>query len=485
MNNRDLETVEQLQNENRELREENNHLRKELENKDSEIEKIKEKNEELKEENQRLRQEIYGFKASKKGKKSREAGKKENSAPKKRGPPVGHKGTSRKKPERADKTIVLEFDACPHCGGELKILDEVRERYEEEIVPVPLFIIRYIILQGYCKKCDKVVYPEVPEVIGNRHFGIQFMLFVVYLRYGMNLPENKIAKILNDIYDAGVSEGTIVNYLKKAAEIFGAEYQRIKQQMREAKYCHYDDTGQRIDGENRWLWTFVSDEAALYYTSKNRGKKVVIKVLGEDYDGVTVQDFYPSYDGAPGRKQKCWAHILRDARELVEKKKPPPEALEFYEGLSQIYRDARETEKGLKTEEERGSAYAEYVKRLEKFVKGEKEGEGEEERKDEEEGAKEKWKHYEVKKLAKRALKYRHELFTFILVPGIESTNNTAERALRPCVRQRKIWGCHRTEQGARNRDIMMSVLETMKIKKKDFFVQGKEYILSKLTQKR
>jgi hypothetical protein len=52
-------------------------------------------------------------------------------------------------------------------------------------------------------------------------------------------------------------------------------------------------------------------------------------------------------------------------------------------------------------------------------------------------------------------------------------------------VRQRKIWGCHRTEQGARNRDIMMSVLETMKIKKKDFFVQGKEYILSKLTQKR
>ncbi|MHC1567491.1 MAG: hypothetical protein ACXQT5_03595 [Candidatus Syntropharchaeia archaeon] len=39
-------------------------------------------------------------------------------------------------------------------------------RYEEEIIPIPLFVIRYIIKQGYCKHCDKVVYPEVPETIG-------------------------------------------------------------------------------------------------------------------------------------------------------------------------------------------------------------------------------------------------------------------------------------------------------------------------------
>jgi len=33
---------------------------------------------------------------------------------------------------------------------------------------------------------------------------------------------------------------------------------------------------------------------------------------------------------------------LNDARELVEKKQPPPESLEFYEGLSKIYKDAME-----------------------------------------------------------------------------------------------------------------------------------------------
>ena len=127
-----------------------------------------------------------------------------------------------------------------------------------------------------------------------------------------------------------------------------------------------------------------SKEAVLYLTSKNRGKKVVIKVLGEDYDGVSGQDFYPSFDGAPGRKQKCWAHLLDDARELVEKKHPPPESLEFYEGLLQIFEDAKEVVERLETEEERSRVYAEFVDRLEKFVT-----------------RKGKWNHHAVKKLAK------------------------------------------------------------------------------------
>lgn len=234
--------------------------------------------------------------------------------------------------------------------------------------------------------------------------------------------------------------------------------------MRESRICNYDDTGQRVEGRNRWLWAFVSKDMVLYLTSKNRGKKVVIKVLGEDYDGVSGQDFYPSFDGAPGKKQKCWAHLLDDARQLVERKQPPPESLEFYDGLLQIFKDAKEAEKGL-TEEERSRVYAEFVERLEKFVT-----------------QKGKWKHHAVKRLEKRVLKYKHELFTFILVPSVEPTNNVAERALRPGVRQRKIWGCFRTEKGAKSRDIMMSVIGTMKIQKKDFFTHGKEYILSKLS---
>jgi len=232
--------------------------------------------------------------------------------------------------------------------------------------------------------------------------------------------------------------------------------------MKEMDRCHYDDTGQRVDGENRWLWVFINNEAVLYHTSKSRSKKVVVEILGEDYDGVTVQDFYPSFDGAPGRKQKCWSHLIRAARDLAEKKQPPPQANELYQGFQKIYHEAKECAKNLRTEdEERKKAHRRFVNRLKIFAK------------------RDDWQHCDVKRLANRALKYRHELFTFLLVPGVEPTNNIAERALRPCVRQRKISGCHRTEKGATNRDILMSVMGTMTLQGKDFLETGREYVLS------
>jgi len=252
---------------------------------------------------------------------------------------------------------------------------------------------------------------------------------------------------------------------KRAAKLFGSEYDRIKQDMKR-KNCQYDDTGQRVNGENRWLWIFISKEAALYYTNNSRSKNVVYEILGEDYNRVTVQDFYPSYDGAPGLKQKCWSHLIRAARDLTEKKNPVDGATEFCDGLKQIYHDAKEIGDMFNvspvTPEERSTEYAEFVQRLSTFACMD-------------------WKQHDLKRLAKRALKYRHELFTFIHVPNIEPTNNRSERALRPCVRQRKIWGCHRTAEGAINRDIIMSVLETMKLQNKEFLHYGREYVLNHL----
>jgi transposase len=457
-----------LKRESEKLREEISQLRKAIDEKDALIKDLQEQIAALKEENQALRQELFGHKRTKGNKKGSAPGSAAHE-PKKRGPPFGHPGSSRKKPEaeRVDKTVVLRLEACPCCGGVLKEVGTVRERYEEEIVPIPLLVIRYLIKGGYCVRCGKVVYPEVPETIGNRHFGVHFLLYVAYLRYIMHLPENKIATLLNDTYDARISVGTVVAYLQQAAELFGDDYRRLKKELRDARICHYDDTGQRVNGENRWLWTFLTKEAVLYLTRRNRGKNVVIEVLGEDYDGVSTQDFYPSFDGAPGRKQKCWSHLLVAARKLVEQKKPPPRSCEFYKGLAQIYEDAKAMERTLTSAEDRERAFAELVGRLERFAT--------------QEGI---WEHHRLKTLAKRALKYSRELFTFIICPGVEPTNNAAERVLRPRVRQRKIWGCFRTDQGAENADIMMSTLETMRKQQQDFFIHGKAYILRKLSQK-
>ena len=76
----------------------------------------------------------------------------------------------------------------------------------------------------------------------------------------------------------------------------------------------------------------------------------------------------------------------------------------------------------------------------------------------------------------------RHEepwLFTFLHCPGIEATNNAAERALRPAVVARKTWGGNRTENGANTQQILISLLATCRQQGKDSFEQIIELFLA------
>src|SRR6266704_6901615 len=65
------------------------------------------------------------------------------------------------------------------------------------------------------------------------------------------------------------------------------------------------------------------------------------------------------------------------------------------------------------------------------------------------------------RRLRKHLWRERPYLFTFLYCPGLEATNNAAERALRPLVVARKNWGGNRTEKGARAQAVLTSILQT------------------------
>ena len=68
---------------------------------------------------------------------------------------------------------------------------------------------------------------------------------------------------------------------------------------------------------------------------------------------------------------------------------------------------------------------------------------------------------------------YRDQWFTFVWNKGVESTNNIAERGLRPSVVMRKITGGNRSPIGSRNHEVIMSVMGTWEKQDKDFFEEG------------
>ena len=83
-------------------------------------------------------------------------------------------------------------------------------------------------------------------------------------------------------------------------------------------------------------------------------------------------------------------------------------------------------------------------------------------------------------KLQERITRYRDELLTCLRYDDVLPENNTAERALRPQVVMRKIFGGSRSLEGAKTHEVNTSVIDTKLKQNRNFF----EVMLPLLTER-
>ena len=68
-----------------------------------------------------------------------------------------------------------------------------------------------------------------------------------------------------------------------------------------------DETVWREDGDNGYVWATSTPTGCRYYEfALSRGGAVAEHILGADFHGTWVTDFYA------GPHQRCWVHLLRD-----------------------------------------------------------------------------------------------------------------------------------------------------------------------------
>ena len=353
----------------------------------------------------------------------------------------GHEGYARHIPERIDFIKKAAIKRCPDCEGKLSNIQEIRERYVEDIPEVRTIITKYEIERRYCKHCKKIVEAEVKDALPNARFGLRSMLFIAFLKLGMRMPSKKILELMKTTYNLRISDGEIYKILEQLSNAFGPHYKELEKRMKDAAVKHIDETSWRIDGKNNWLWIFINKEIALYVVNKHRSSKVPMKILGNQEGNVLVSDGYSAYTTlckvAKCGHQLCWAHILRNAKSLAE---------DFHEGkyillrLKDIYNQAKSFDH---------KATEEQVERLQKRINF---------------LATKMYKHTKVDKFAKSLCRNQENLFRFASNPEIESTNNRAERGLRHAVLIRKISNGSRSKNGAEITCKLLSVMETMKL---------------------
>jgi len=356
------------------------------------------------------------------------------------GRPVGHEGTTRKMPA-PDKTVVALKEKCDDCGLQLGEPAGFVTRVIEEIPLPQKAVVTEFKLGFYVCECGKhnlATHRDCPE---EGVFGYRAMAQVALLKYVGRMPCKLVCDALERDYGLRITPATVLAINSRVSDAFEARYKATVKRVRGASVVYADETGLRVAGVNYWLWIFVTDSEVLVVIRQSRAIKVLREVLGKKFAGIIVCDGHKSYSNFTQRIQRCWAHLLREAKHASEK---TVEAMQLYETLCKLFEKLTEALTKNHSFDERKRLRRNARQTLLRLCRL-------------------KWKN----KHALKAVTYlrnglKHWL-TFVIEDGVEPTNNRAERALREHVVLRKIIGGLRNQRGARSHEVITTILATWK----------------------
>ncbi len=370
----------------------------------------------------------------------------------------GHKAYTRHVPARIDHIKEHNLSRCPHCRTKLGETQEIRKRHVTDIqIVTKVKNTQHNIHRKYCPKCKKIVEPVVPNVLPHARFGLNLMLFVMYLRLGLRLPGNKVCEFLSTMYNLSISEGEIVHILKQLVIAFGPYYSHLEKMVKIARVKHTDSTSWRVNGKNYFAWVFIVAGVVLYKIRKRNNSRVPLSVFGTKQKGMTLVIDRHSALRALAEKagfflQLCWSHILEDSKDLA--KNFGAEGKYVHRKLKEIYEMALCFE---------GKGEQEHVDALKAEIFA---------------LTLRHYKHSTVRKFTHNLWKRDIDsLFHFVTDPDVDPTNNISERELRHLVIIKKISNGSRSARGAHATAMLLSVIQSLRMNKKNP-LQGMQDIL-------
>ena len=352
--------------------------------------------------------------------------------------------------------VAVAEPACPRCGDEL-----VAERIEEaSVTDLPAAarprVTLYRVAVRRCRGCGATVRGRHPELAPDQRgatahrLGPRVMAAAHHLHYGLGVPVRKLPGVFKLLAGLSVTQGAITqDALRRAAGVVGTAYRKLRDGVRDAPFVHTDDTGWRVGGEPSWLMVFETDAATVYQVRPRHRNEEVRELVPADYAGVMIADRGKSYDAkelAGVRQQKCLSHVLRSLSQVLEEKSG--KARWFATRLKVLLKQAL----ALWHEGRAGPTpdFAARAQRLRREITD----------------------HIRDRVLSDRdnqrlldELGRHHDagsLVRFLDEPGIEPTNNRAERALRPAVIARKVSQCTKGVSGTTAFEVWTSVLRTL-----------------------
>lgn len=403
--------------------------------------------------------------AQRKSRRKNKKGSKRN-----RGGQPGHVGTTRKKapPEDVGDTLKYIADGCERCGQSFDRTESVRVVAEHQVWDIlvgPMTVTEHHSCGVSCSCCGAETVEPIPAGVPRSNFGPNVTALISYLVGNCRMSRRKVRQMLSEIFQLDISLGAISECEKRVADAIEPAVEELRESALSAPIKHMDLTGWAEGGERRQILTVVTESAVVFWILDDGGRVTLQSAIGEP-DGVLISDRGTVFDHWPiEQRQACLAHIKRAFEAMAGRKASSAIGRDLGALLDLVFHVWHEHKEGegldqgtLKTWQ---ATFTEQLAEL--LVTGVE------------------TPHKKTSGTCQRLFRQLPMLFTFLSTPGVEPTNNAAERALRHFV----IWSntCYgsQSKRGSRFAADIMSVVETLRTHGRSVFDYLRRAILAGL----
>jgi transposase len=341
-------------------------------------------------------------------------------------------------PEQVTGFETYTLDACPGCGGSLRLNPtQPRVVQQIDIGTTPLTIEQHTCPEYWCDCCQKPFWaPMPPKIVHGGLVGPHLTALIAFMKGVCHASFSTIRLFLRDCVGVTLARSTLANTIDKVSRALDGPYEELLRLLPEEAVLNIDETGHKCNKELWWTWCLRAELYMIFKIDPHRSADVLMDLLGRQFQGTIGCDYFSAYRRYMREcditVQFCLAHLIRDVKFLITL---PDAATKAYgerlrralQGLFEVIHRREELSK-VDFERRLKAARDAVLKAGVTDVPTTRHAEN----------------------MAKRFRKHGAAFFTFITTPGMEPTNNRAEQAIRFVVIDRLITQGTRSETGRR-----------------------------------
>ena len=298
--------------------------------------------------------------------------------------------------------------------------------------------------------------PRVPGVQKRGEFGEEIIAAVAWEHFIVGLPLDKVVEQLEFFWGLKIRKSQADRMLNRLAIEWLPEFDALCQLLAVSGVVYADETGWSLNS----VWAFLSEHARITVFGCRKNAETLAVLLKKDvFKGILVSDDAAVYQGF-SRSQKCWSHLLRKAIRLTLLEPGREKYRRFLDALLEIYRTGKSIAADRRMSEAGRARRVDSLRDAicdctgERFV---------DESKPTDEAEK------EFRNLVHEIVRLSgdDELFTYVIYPEADGTNNISERHLREPAKDRVTGQANKTLRGAQRRTVITSVLDSIRLKLK------------------